>query len=98
MTYEQSKVQAEMDLQMGLLGLKTLGYIDEPELLEQAHQEKGIKLRIIAGDCVCSEELEEVRGYNEVMEPEIVKKLGEGYHKAIRERHYELCYLRSGSL
>lgn len=88
--FEENKQQAEKDLANGLLCRKTFGLIRSPDLLVQAYKEKGIDVRIIAGDCVFGSITAEAEGYNSIMDAEIEKRFGPNWWEEIRKRHYEL--------
>jgi len=87
---QDSRRGAEKDLQQGVLGIRIYGLIRSPELLKKAHEEKGVQLVIIAGDNIDSRIAADAEGYNEVMGPEIVKRLGPNYYEEIRQRYEEL--------
>jgi hypothetical protein len=86
---EGSRREAFADLAAGRLGYRTFGLIRSPHLLEQAYNEKGVKLRIIAGDLVDKYICAYAGGYNEVMKSEIVKKHPNFFEDVLR-RHQEL--------
>jgi hypothetical protein len=89
-TPEDSKQEALTHLKLGMLGFKTYGLIRSPHLLAHAYQEKGIRLIIIAGDNIDQHVENEANAYNNIMIPEIEKKLGPDFHEPIRQRHQEL--------
>lgn len=93
--FEESKQRAEQDLASGFLGRRMFGLIRSPDLLKQAYKEKGIDIRIIAGDCVFGDTVADAKGYNGVMDVEIEKRFGPEIWDQIHERHLELRRLRS---
>lgn len=93
--FEESRQWAEKDLASGLLGRRMFGLIRSPDLLKEAYKEKGIDIRIIAGDCVFGDTVADADGYNLVMDAEIEKRFGPKVWEEIHERHLELRRLRT---
>lgn len=89
----ESYEQAIADLKSGILGYRTYGHIEHPELLVQVYAEKGIVLDIIAGDCVCDIDDAKERGYNSIMKPQIQKQFGENIIECLYERYHLLSFM-----
>lgn len=90
----ESQQQAEQDLKNGILGFRTLGLIDHPNLLVKVYKDEGIELNIVAGDFVCEQDLVNMNAYNKITQPEIEKRFGKDTFSYLDKKYDFLSFMK----